>query len=595
MKLIFTSLLLCLIAFTSFGQATWENFDDPAQVSYFFVNGGLNQGFENPTTDGINSSALCGEYVRSNQQFDVIVIEPNGIEAVEDVNPYVEGTKTLSMKVLSPAPGITVQITLENSILAAAPYPAGRHSEYFATTTTSGEWEELTFEFANLPDVSMTGTEIDRLVILFAPGTLVPQTFLWDDLMGPDFSDPCAGVEQDLSILEDFECQRNVTYEFANGDLLTGFENPDMTGVNTSATCAQFTKFPPPTDDGAFGGDFEGTFTSLDYSTVSIDLYSTEVLNFLVIFQNSSEANLIEQTFTTSGAGVWETFSADLSAISPSEEFDRVVLLLNPGSPNADVILLDNLKLSNDDIEDPCEGVVENLAIFDDFECQRNLSYDFANGTLIQNAVNPSQVGNESPTCGQFIKFLPPTNDGAFGGDFEGSFTVFDYSVIYLDLYSEEVLEFKVIFQSSDLIDLFEQTFTTAGESTWETFMADFSSVSPSLEIDQIVFLLNPESETEDQIFIDNIRVDEPDNVIELDNSLNIRTFPIPFNDQLEVISSENMEHISVIDMVGKEVLSLEFNNTLRTKLETSELPAGNYMLVITSESGATSTKKIIK
>ena len=52
------------------------------------------------------------KYVRNpGELWDVLVIVGNG--PIDDVSSYVDGTKTMSVDVYSPAPGIPVQITLK--------------------------------------------------------------------------------------------------------------------------------------------------------------------------------------------------------------------------------------------------------------------------------------------------------------------------------------------------------------------------------------------------------------------------------------------------------------------------------------------------
>ena len=116
---------------TAFAQEIWEDFDNPANVSYFFHDGtSFNESFANPNTSGVNSSALCGEYARNGGVlFDVIVMDPAGALLVDDVADYVSGSKTMSIKLYSPAAGIPVQITLEDRHVALpGNYPTGRHS-----------------------------------------------------------------------------------------------------------------------------------------------------------------------------------------------------------------------------------------------------------------------------------------------------------------------------------------------------------------------------------------------------------------------------------------------------------------------------------
>jgi hypothetical protein len=350
---------------TAYSQELWDDFDNPGKATFGFTNGVLNQDFNNPATGGINSSAKCARYGRSTQEFDVIIVDPSGTLIIDDVSDYLDGTKKMSMKIFSPFAGATVQITLENRTLAQpANFPTGRHSEYTAVTSTSLSWETIEFSFANQPDASVSNTAIDRMVILFEPGSFSDDIYIFDDLMGPEFADPCGSVAPDVAIAEDFECQRNVSYLFTNGTLVVE-NNPSSTGINTSEKSGKFTKFLPPTNDGAFGGDLSNPFTTATYKTAHISLYDPAApSDFLVIFQTAASANLIERTFTTTASNVWQEFKMDLSSIASTTTISKYVLLLNPATATEDVIYFDNFRLSNDNAVGVEELAKNNLSIY---------------------------------------------------------------------------------------------------------------------------------------------------------------------------------------------------------------------------------------
>ena len=267
-KFIYATVLLITITSCSvFAQVTWDDFDSPGIINYSYFDGvGFNQEFTNPSTGGINSSAVCASYDRnSGTEYDVIVIQPSGTAIIDTITDYVSGTKKMSLKVFSPEAGKKVQITLEdNTVAGPTNYPSGRHSEYTATTTTSNEWETLTFTLVNQPDASVSDGAINQMVVLFDPGTFNSDNYLFDDLMGPELYNPCEGVVAEPSIIDDFECQRNLNYSFANGTF-TVESNPVKTGVNTSETCGKFRKFTPPLNDGAFGGDLATFFNTSQF------------------------------------------------------------------------------------------------------------------------------------------------------------------------------------------------------------------------------------------------------------------------------------------------------------------------------------------
>lgn len=360
-------LLACLTVSSGiFAQTVWDDFDNPENVVYTYFDGtAFDQNFTNPSTGGANTSAICARYVRNNAvEYDVIVIDPSGTNVVDDVSGYVAGTQKMSVKVFSPAPGMTVQITLEDKNSAGPTnYPTGRHSEYNVTTTASNAWETLEFNFVQQPDPTVSDTSVNRLVLLFEPGTFNSTVWLWDDLMGPEFVDPCAGVTPDMTIVDDYECQRHLSYDFTNGNLGT-IENPLTTGINSSMTCAKFTKFPPPTNDGAFGGALEFAFNTSTYNKASIQLYSpASPQDFHVIFQDNGSQTVADTIFTTTSSSAWVNYDMDLSGVSSAVNITNVVLLLDPSTATEDTIYLDNFTLSFDSVLTSRAQEEEEIAI----------------------------------------------------------------------------------------------------------------------------------------------------------------------------------------------------------------------------------------
>lgn len=353
-KSLFLLTSICFIYFQNnlLSQSSWDDFDTQGKVVYPFFNGSVfNQTFANPATTGTNTSALCAQYGRSSgSQYDVILVEPSGTNKIGSVVDYRIGTKKMTMKVYSPVVGKTIQITLENKTTAQPTnFPTGRHSEYTAVTTVANSWETLTFNLVSRPDPTVADTNVSRMVILFDPNSFNSDTYLFDDIMGPDILDPCSSIATDTSIGEDYECQRNVTFTFANGTHLQSETNPSPSGINTSAKCGKFIKFTPPTNDGAFGGLFNHPFKSNTFNKARIDLYNPNATcDFMMVMQDSSGNNIKDTTFSVPSSISWATFEMDLSTISPAIEITSFVLLLNPSTSTVDTIHLDNFEFFKD-------------------------------------------------------------------------------------------------------------------------------------------------------------------------------------------------------------------------------------------------------
>lgn len=352
MKKIYTTFsALALLSCVSLqAQTVWDDFDTQANINYFYFDGiGFDQDYSNPWTTGENTSAICAQYNRNpGVAFDVIVMNPLGGSTTEDLSAYVAGTKQMSVKVYSPAAGLTLQITLEdNNSAGPTNYPTGRHSEYTAQTTVANAWETLVFDFVQQPDLTVSDLVVNQLVLLFEPGTLSGNVFYYDDLMGPEFVNPCEGVSTDQAIGEDFECQRNVTYDFINGTLAV-LPNPLQAGINESETCGQFTKFIPPTNDGAFGGQLSFPFSSSTYSTAGIDLYSPAAPQaFIVIFQDAFNNDIAQTDIMTSVSNAWVTYDVDLGLVPSATTIAKYVLLLDPSTDTEDTIYLDNFRFAS--------------------------------------------------------------------------------------------------------------------------------------------------------------------------------------------------------------------------------------------------------
>jgi hypothetical protein len=330
-------------------QEIWDDFDSPSKVNYIFTTGSLNRDFSNPKTTGINTSEKCAYYQRNiSTPYDVIVIDPAGTRIIDDVSGFLTGSKKITFKIFTNAPiGTKIQITLENKATASPTnYPIGRHSDYIAYTSVTNDWEELVFDYDKQPDPSVSSTTIDRMVILVNPESNTEDLYLFDDLKGPEFIDPCGNITKDYSIVDDFECQRNLNFGFFNGTFLTE-ANPLKNGINQSERVGYFQKWPG--GDGAFGGDLIEPFTTEKYNTAKIQFYATTpALNFFVILQDAGNTTLLEKILVTESTTAWQEYTVDLKAISTSASIAKVVLLLNPGTPTEDFIYLDNFTLFKD-------------------------------------------------------------------------------------------------------------------------------------------------------------------------------------------------------------------------------------------------------
>lgn len=165
-------------------ELSFENFDQNPLITLVSSSGTLTQDVANPAANAVNSSALCGRYVRNgSQQYDVLQYST---AAIPNAAAYFSGQKKFYIDIYTNAPPNTlILLQLENSNTAApANYPTGRHSRYQAFTTVQNEWHRLTFAPLDQPDASTPTSSVNRMVFLFASNSFTNYTFYWDNFDG---------------------------------------------------------------------------------------------------------------------------------------------------------------------------------------------------------------------------------------------------------------------------------------------------------------------------------------------------------------------------------------------------------------------------
>lgn len=356
-----------LISSSLSAQVMWDNFEDVRKGTYGFINGTFIPYFGNPDPTGLNTSRVVAQYTRNPAElFDVILLDA----PMADLGPYLSGARKMSITVWSPAPGQTVQITLENDVLAQpANFPTGRHSVYLATTTTSMAWETLTFNFNNRPDASVANTNVNRIVLLFQPNTNSSNTWYWDNLRGPEFAnDPCANVTPDDNILMDFECNQNLAFTFSHSGVnFRRVLNPDQTGLNTSSYVASYVRNGGEEFDVIIGRTAQDRIIPAGAS-MSLDVWNNAApKNVVVSLQYNSGSgaptDIISATGTTSASSQWQTLGYDFGNAAGAL-FNQVVILFEPGSFTSPSFFWDNFKFNQSSSTFQAPELVSDFTVF---------------------------------------------------------------------------------------------------------------------------------------------------------------------------------------------------------------------------------------
>ncbi|MDG1332217.1 MAG: T9SS type A sorting domain-containing protein [Crocinitomicaceae bacterium] len=164
----FSIIAFLLTTFVGFSQTLPEDFEMSITTSDFIdFDGGVATVLANPQSSGINTSATVGEIVRNGGQVWA------GSKYILASNIDFTTNSIITMKVYTAAPiGTVVKFKLEDGV--------GGSTEVDATTTTTGAWEELSWDFVGTP------TSYNTIALMFDFGNLgngsATSTFLFDDI-----------------------------------------------------------------------------------------------------------------------------------------------------------------------------------------------------------------------------------------------------------------------------------------------------------------------------------------------------------------------------------------------------------------------------
>lgn len=241
--------------------------------------------------------------------------------------PLTAASSQMSVRVYSPAAGIRVLLKVEDHTNNQ------RSVETFATTTMSGEWETLIFDFNN----QASGTAAfnaaytyDMASIFFDFGNSGNgKVFYWDDVRKLS-----TNFVETVSLPLTFE-SNNLTYTWNDfdGGVVTVVNNPQSGGINTSAKVGKMVK----NAGQIWGGSWIGLAAPIDFSTkktFKVKVFSPRAgAKLLLKVENQSNGAIsFEKEVTTTVAGGWETLSFDYSAINTANTYQKIVLIFDLGT-----------------------------------------------------------------------------------------------------------------------------------------------------------------------------------------------------------------------------------------------------------------------
>lgn len=421
-RLLLLFLALCLWtsrAVAQVGEFMIENFDGQSHMPFssaVVAGGTFTPNINNPVPVGINTSPKVGRYNRNPGVFYdycLLTLDGNGI----GINNYTAGTKQMSCKIWTDAPaGTRIEITLNNRNQALAGYPTGRHSNYYAVTTTSMNWETLVFTFAFRPDGAVSDNVIDEMTFAFAQPSNTGNVFYVDDIAGFDVQGAVVTPTiTDEYLWTDFVGSDPAFSVGATGTLSTA-ANPNTGGAVPAATVGKYDRSGIQYDN--FVLDFNGVLQNLpDYKLnlrkFSLNIYSPApgtTVEFVLqnrgmaqnAFPTGRYANFTGSTVGTGWEKVVLSYQGSPDAGVQISEVNEMAVLINGGISSPTTVYLDSLF-------GPTIGpgpVLGQYAIHN-FDGINNMTFvsGETDGTFTNNFNNPSvDAGNGSAKVGRYVR-----------------------------------------------------------------------------------------------------------------------------------------------------------------------------------------------
>ena len=327
-------ILLLFIPLISFSQINLPIHFENNQISnqdFVFFNGGSGYVVFNPQVDDNNLSEKVGVIIRDGGD-----IWAGSYLELDNYLDFSENP-TLNMQVLSPHPGLLVKFKIEGD---QGDFPSEPATERDAYTTSSNQWETLSWDFSGEPSNTYR-----KLVLMFDFGNIgdgsLDSTFYFDNIFQ---SDPSGGlIQMDLPVTFD---DPNVYY------VLTDFggNGPSTILETVDGNYARVEKNPGAESwAGVTIGSGAGFLNQIPISNINTKIYAdvyvsgTDQIGIpirLKIENYNDPTQSVETDSFTTLSGEWETMEFDFSNhVDGTQElninffFNKASIFFNFGNP----------------------------------------------------------------------------------------------------------------------------------------------------------------------------------------------------------------------------------------------------------------------
>jgi hypothetical protein len=560
-----------------FGEAppasALEDFENGATLGWIPLNsdmtnhGTFNGAITNPDLSGVNITPNIGSYTKGEAAFSTLTaFLPTGIDL--SVDPQ------LNIQVWAPAGSAKVIMQL------VSPTQGAKDVERDITATM--EWVSIGFNFEEFAAI----TDFESINLLFDGGTAALGTTYFFDNLAQTVStvDPCENVMPIANIVDDFECQRNVTYG-CGIERLTQIDNPDITPENGSAKVGEYKD---PTDEwSALCFESGGSWDLTTRNQLKLKIWSPLAVPILFKLEGGT-ATAVEVFVEVTETNQWIDYVVDFSA-NAGEDHARLVVFFNAGQlPTAeDLYYFDDVRWTRsiftgciDDHED-ATSTIENFSYFANGHLE-------AEGKIFAVVDNPNaDAVNPSEKVGEFVKA-----DDAL--PFAGMFASLEAPIDFLgnktakaQVLMDHIGNFAIKLEGSQTgAAPLELIVPNTVINAWEELTFDFSAVPDDAEFARITIFFDLSIDAtgfDVTSYFDNIVIGDATCLSTgIFNPVTVEQFKISPNPTSNFLLIENMQAvktIAVLNLWGQTVQTANLLGEENLELEVSHLTSGTYLV----------------
>jgi hypothetical protein len=323
-RLLLANLILTLLPVLAFSQVVLENFEGGAKLPWTAAEGTFSV-VDNPAggdTLKLNSGGKVGAYTKkAGAAYSLFLAE-----LPQPLNLSVNNQFRIMVRAKNPTAFI---FKLEGP---------GFGIEQKKNIALTDQWVEYTFNFS----AAAAKNNLNKILIFFDPGVdASSDTYLFDNLVAEP-SGACSGIAFDPTILDDFECQRNVSYAIPGINDFTVVNNPDKSGINTTNKVGRYRD--TLSEWHAMVVDFGEDIPLDQRSLFRMKLWAPKKGRLLVKLEGTGGGN--EVWVNVNDTMKWVQIEADFTS-QIGKKYQKLVLFFNGGVlPGAnDIYYFDDMRL----------------------------------------------------------------------------------------------------------------------------------------------------------------------------------------------------------------------------------------------------------